>query len=293
MARSPKPVRLAAAGIRFAPEYHRRIELLSVRLSALRAQREGFGVSRLAGGGQEFVGYRPYRPGEDLRMLDWSLIARLDRPYVRVTRREASERWALVVDTSASMGVGPPGKLQWAAEVACAVAALGLRAGVTVDVFLTSGRTLQARRQADLRGLLSFFEAERAKGGRGLMDWIGPKRLAPDVGRVFLFGDFVDGDPEPLRSLLRRGRELALLQVLAPLELSPPANGAVEWADPEGASRVTLAVDGASRADYEVRLRACVEALETFARRHGSSHRCWSSATPFEDAVRALSVTPN
>ncbi|MDA1265673.1 MAG: DUF58 domain-containing protein, partial [Planctomycetota bacterium] len=120
-------------------DYLRRVEQLTLRLAATKERREGAGSAAVVGAGEEFVGYRPYRDGEDLRGLAWDLLARLDRPYVRVTRREAAERWSVLLDTSASMAVGPPGKLQVAAEVVGALASLALRGGAAVEVAASDG----------------------------------------------------------------------------------------------------------------------------------------------------------
>ena len=85
-------IELPCPGVAFPPEFVGRLERLSHRVSTARQRREGAGGLRLTGAGEEFVGYRPYRIGEDLRRLDWDLFARLDRPYVRVRRREARRR---------------------------------------------------------------------------------------------------------------------------------------------------------------------------------------------------------
>ena len=118
---------LPCPDVHLGKEYLRRLERFSLRFAAGLERREGAGRAGLLGAGEEYVTSRPYRPGEDLRHLDWDLLARLDRPYIRVSRREAAESWSLWIDTSASMGVGPPGKLQMAAEVAGGIAAAGLR----------------------------------------------------------------------------------------------------------------------------------------------------------------------
>src|SRR5262249_34167570 len=110
--RARPPVPLPSPGGRFAPDLLARVGRLGARLASLRERREGAGRARLFGAGEEFVGHRPYQTGEDLRALDWNLLARLGRPFVRVAAREASEHWAVCLDTSASMGVGVPGKLQ-------------------------------------------------------------------------------------------------------------------------------------------------------------------------------------
>ena len=66
--------------VRFPADFVSRLGAFAAQLSATR-EREEVGRRRtLQGEGQEFVGHRPYRPGEDLRKLDWDLYARVDRP---------------------------------------------------------------------------------------------------------------------------------------------------------------------------------------------------------------------
>jgi len=280
-------------GVAFGADFTRRLERFVLRIAAARERREGSGRGALAGGGDEFVGYRPYRSGEDLRALDWSLFARLDRPYVRVTRREASERWSLFVDTSASMGVGPPGKLQSAAEVTCALVCLGLRMGARVQVVpshVPAGARgeMVVRRKPDLPALLAFCEAQRAEGSRGLAELLKERRPPAEAGRVFLIGDLFDLDAAEVLGLARRGRELFCAQILAPVELTPPALGSVEWCDPEGTGRLAIDVDEHQVAAYERELHERLEGWRILAARHGFGHGTFHSDMPFEDIVRSL-----
>jgi len=288
---------LPHAEVRFPPDFVRRLERLVLRVSAARERREGAGNAALAGAGDEFVGYRPYRPGEDPRPIDWSLFARLDRPYVRVMRREAAEHWSVHVDTSASMAAGPPGKLQRAAEVACALAAVGLRVGARVQLFATGAESpgptggakpaqMRVRRQADLPSLFAFFEGRAAHGARGLGELFSTRRPPHEAGRVFLLGDLLDAPPQAVAGWMRRGRELALAQLLAPVELDPPESGAVEWWDPEDGTRLAFELDARSSSAYRRRLEATCEAWETFARRHGLRYGCFDTRHSFEDVAR-------
>lgn len=66
----------------------------------------GTDVSRFVGAGLEFAKSRPYEPGDSMRMIDWRVTARLGKPFVK--EHETLKRTAIhiVVDTSASMGVG-------------------------------------------------------------------------------------------------------------------------------------------------------------------------------------------
>lgn len=287
--RASEDLRVPFPGVAFAGDYVRRLERLTVRLASARERREGRGSAALAGAGEEFVGYRPYRPGEDLRDLAWDLLARLDRPYVRVTRRESAERWAILLDTSGSMGVGPPGKLQVAAEVAGALACIGLRSGASVELRASDGAPpLVARRPTDLGAALGFLAERRAGGAAGLEALLGSARPAAECGRVVLIGDLLDLAPHRVTGLRGPGRELYCLQVLAPLELAPPRDTAVEWLDPEGEGRASRQLDAAALEAYERALEARLGAWDELAARHGFTHRVHPSARPFEDAVRAL-----
>src|SRR6516162_38990 len=60
------------------------------------------------GSSTEFIEHREYRRGDELRSIDWRVMARTDRLYVKVHEMESNMRVHLVVDTSASMRVPPP-----------------------------------------------------------------------------------------------------------------------------------------------------------------------------------------
>jgi uncharacterized protein (DUF58 family) len=283
--------------VHFPPGFVRRLEQLVAREHALREREEGAGRGRRAGAGEEFVGHRPYGPGEELRHLDWNLLARLDRPFVRVHRREAGERWAILLDTSASMGLGRPGKLQLAAEVATGLAFVGLRGGATTRVWVARNggvATFGLRRRSDLARWLAFLESLRAEGAAGPSAILGDARLA-GAARVFVVGDLLDLRPTDVLGLARAGRDLDVVQILAPHELAPDATpgaaqGDVTWLDPETGERLEVALEPGVRLRYERALESRLEAWSATCARHRVVHGTWSSATPFEDVVqRALS----
>lgn len=278
--------------VHFEDDYLRRVDALHARLAAVRLRREGGGRASIVGPGEDFVGYRPYSPGEDLRRLDWNLLARLDRPYVQVRRRDAEEVWAVLVDTSASMGVGPPGKLQRAAECAGALACLGQRYGAEVRLCASSGdegppAQLQLRARDDPRTVLRFLEEQRAEGSGGLARLVASPFMFAEAGRLFAIGDLFDLEPPGLLRLLRGGRSVGALQLLAPIELEPEG-GAVEWWDPEGSGRLCLSVDGGALSRYEALLDASLERWRNLTSRHGLSFVCRSTRSPFEGTVRDL-----
>ncbi len=276
--------------VRFEGDFLARLGAFARRLSAARERREGAGSSGLFGVGAEFVGYRPYRPGEDLRLFDWNLFARHKRPFVRVSRREASEHWAVLLDTSASMGVGVGrGKLQAAAELATAIAALGSLIGADVQLW-TSGalRGFRLRRWAELTGWMRFLEDEEAAGERGLAALVGEGARFRKAGRLFLVGDFFDLEPRDVGRLARRGRELFALRVVAHEELVAHGLDGAELVDPETGERLVVHVDADAESAYDRRLEALFGRWRTTAARQRIRYGVASARTPFEDVLREV-----
>jgi uncharacterized protein (DUF58 family) len=287
----------AAARARLTGAYISRLEAF-VRRQAGRAERgplAGRGSAR--GAGDEFAGYRPYRSGEDARHLDWALYARLEQPFVRVHRREAGERWLVALDTSGSMGLGAPGKLQLAAEVALALAAIGQRIGASSELLaLRSDGTLLRRtfaRRQDLPDWIAALESlestpDSARGLRELLPQCAQRRRRD--ARLFALGDFLDLEPGILRGLERPGLAIDLAQILAPHEIAPGGLGlgAARWADRESGAQLSTALVGEALARYAVALQRREESWRRAAQRHGMAWSAWSSAAPFEDVAAAL-----
>jgi uncharacterized protein (DUF58 family) len=104
------------------------------------------------GPGVEFHDYRPYAPGDDARALDWKVLGRTDRLYIRRHQRLAEMRVHLLIDCSRSMHFdgsaphrnpstdrqGPPTKLRVACELAACLAYLAVRQGDRVGLTLST-----------------------------------------------------------------------------------------------------------------------------------------------------------
>ncbi len=268
--------------VSFEPDFLARLERFSARIAAARGRSQEFGARSARETGHDFVGYRPYQLFDDPRRIDWNAYARLDRALVKVTRREAGERVLLELDASASMGAGPPGKLQRAAEVACALAALAVRERSSAHVVVLSGREggreLVVDRAARLHELMTMLEATEAFG-----EDEPPRPVRPRSDRRVVISDFAGRRPAEFTG--RGGTHL--VRILAPHELGLASDGAVEWVDPEQGGRLALEIDAAARERYGVELEAELErwraALAPTPRVRHSVH---SSASAFEDIVR-------
>nr|AAP58544.1 conserved hypothetical protein [uncultured Acidobacteriota bacterium] len=72
----------------------------------IRDQRVGAYQSPLRGAGFDFDEHQPYRPGDDVRRIDWNVTARLGVPFVRHTHAEREMNVVVVMDVSRSMALG-------------------------------------------------------------------------------------------------------------------------------------------------------------------------------------------
>lgn len=285
--------------VRFAPTFMGRLGLLVGRLRALHARREGVGTARLAGGGEEFVGHRPMRDGEDVRQIDWNLFARFDQPFVRVFEREAAESWLVMLDTSASMDVGRTdgagaSKLQLAAELVMGLAALAAEAGARLTLQTSCGQSFVVRRARDqsaLRRKLEGLGAPQAGFEIGLGELAARARLTPRTGRVIVVGDLFDLEPRSVLELGAPGRELVVIRVLAIEELAPTrflfggGETRVELEAVEEDERRLIVDFDAARA-YERALEVELESWQSILLRHRVLWRLAEAGeTPFEQVL--------
>ena len=72
----------------------------------IRNQRVGPYQSPLRGSGFDFDEHQSYRPGDDVRRIDWNVTARMDAPFVRHTHAERELNVMIAMDVSRSMDLG-------------------------------------------------------------------------------------------------------------------------------------------------------------------------------------------
>lgn len=126
----------------------------------------GTDSSRFVGAGLEFAKSRPYEPGDSLRMIDWRVTARLGKPFVKEHETLKRTGIYILVDTSASMGVGstPLTKHDLAVWIAATIGLVGQRR--LSPVALVGGGERRTRLVPSLRSsdLWQALEPLRAPG---------------------------------------------------------------------------------------------------------------------------------
>jgi uncharacterized protein (DUF58 family) len=204
---------------------------------ATRGATAGTHKSRLRGSSAEFTEYRAYRQGDDPRRLDWKLLARTDRAFVRITNERATLPTLFILDASASMNFPAEREGKWSEAVAIAVGLAGVAHAAGDPIALAvAGPTVRRIPFRARQGAVN--EMARTLGQ---IEPAGTSSLAPllrqpgRAARIVLLTDLL-GDADPTlraaRQLLITSVDVVLVHLVAPEELDPPA-GTVLAEDPE------------------------------------------------------------
>ena len=214
--------------------------------------------ARSRGVAPEFAEYRPYRQGDDPRRLDWKLLARSDKAFIRLAPDHAVLGTTFVVDASASMAfpVGSDGKWAMAKHLAVGLAAVAHASADPVGmVVATAGgaRRVEPRTRAGVvADLARTLDAITPSGSAPLAPLVAGAR-----NRCVVITDCL-GDFDAMRAALARhharGGEAHLLHVVARAELEPGAAGMLA-VDPEDAACERPLVEE-TRAAYAERFAA-------------------------------------
>ena len=285
-----------------APVFADPAALMRIRSLELRARTvvEGFwkGLHRSPrhGFSAEFAEYRQYVPGDDIRYLDWKVLGKRDKSYIRKFREETNLRCHLLLDLSRSMayGSGSYTKLEYGRTLAA-----------TLAVFL--------HQQGDEIGLLTFDEVardflpprQRAGHLHAILAALGRPALGKSAalhapveailsrgrmrGLAFVISDFLtplDELKAPLSALAACGHDVTLFQTLDPAEIHFTFDSSVNFEDLES-GRVIPADPSQVRAGYLKKFAAHQDGLKTLCDTLGIIHHLLPSDQPLETALHA------
>jgi uncharacterized protein (DUF58 family) len=224
---------------------------------------------RRSGTGDEFWQYRPFLPGDSLRMVDWRRSARSDGHFVREREWQAAQSVTLWVDRARSMAFSGDRarapKADRARLLALAVAVLLLRGGERVGLSGLEHPPRSGRAQMDR---LAMALADDGEADYGAPD---PTGMVAH-GRAVFLSDFL-GDMTGVERALTvasdRGVGGALVQVLDPAEEDFPFDGRTIFESMGGGLRHETMKAGELRQRYRARLAERKARLDALARAAG------------------------
>lgn len=247
----------------------------------------------------EFTEHRAYQPGDEPRYLDWRMLARSDRLFVKQFEEETNLRAMILLDASRSMGwrgaENRLTKLDYAQRLAAAVGLILLR-------------------QRDATGLITFDEAvreivpARVKAGQwrrlvhGIVGTAGGSGTAAEAalrqvtsllvrrGLVVLLSDLLfdrDLALTALRYLRHRGHQVVVFHLMDPAERELSGPPEARFKDPETSASLVVRPRELARA-YRETVRREIAAWRGACRRHGIAYHDVTTDQPFGLALRRL-----
>src|SRR5689334_20656221 len=220
-----------------------------------RSPRKGFSV--------EFAEYRPYQPGDDLRYIDWKIVARSDRWVVKQYEEETNLRASIVLDVSRSMawsGASLRGreggetsgltKLAYAEQLAAALSLLLLRQRDAVGLVRFDDQVRTAipprARSGQWRRLVAALDdpgTGRASSAPTALEQAA--RLINRRGLIVLISDLlmdIPGVQQAIRGLRAAGHDVTVLHLMDPAERDLPLTGEALFVDPESQLEVPATI---------------------------------------------------
>lgn len=239
----------------------------------------------------EFADFREYAEGDDLRHLDWNVLARLGHPVTKTYRDEEDLAVHLLLDCSHSMSFGNPSKWETARSLAAALGFVALTAG---DALFPRWLGVRKQPPSVIRGRSGYHR---------LASWLssvepnGTDQIDDDVrmfagsgartGLVILVTDALQpGMASSLRLLAGRGHEVWLVQVLSETELNPDLEGDLRLLDSENSSIAEVTINSFTLSEYRSNLDEHNTRLRDEVNRTGGKSTLVVSGTPLADVTK-------
>lgn len=279
----------------FDADFQRRLQRL-----VLVARRSGGGrplgqhPGTRAGSGIAFAEHRAYAPGDDFRHIDWHAFGRLRRLLIRRFEQEEDLSVWLLVDRSASMGVGAPPKLRQAKRVAAALAYLSLSRLDRVSVVGLGGAqpTLPpGRGRGHIFRVLDFLRQLPCEGRTDLATSLGQVAAGRRTGGLaVVLSDMFDpaGFARGLDALRFAKCDVIVVHVTDAADAELPELGALCLRDAETGVHRTLTMTRGLAERYVRRYRAHLASVERHCGQHGMLWCPVPANAPVDEAVLAL-----
>ncbi len=285
------------AGSLLTPDAMRRLSALALRSRyVVEGSRAGQHASPLKGASVEFADHRTYVKGDNLRQLDWKVLGRTERLYVKQFREETNLRVHILLDVSGSMAFRAGGRPTKHAYGCGLAAALGYIITVQQDSLglCAFDRVVRAELPArsgsrHFRFFLDELARHEPQGGTdtGFALHALAERLARR-GLVILISDLFDDADTIFRALAhfrKKRHDVIVFQVLDPAELELDVPRGSELVDLETGEKMEVDADLVRR-EYKRVLGEVIARCRENCARLGVDHRLVSTAEDREDFVR-------
>ncbi len=252
----------------------RRIEIRTNRL--VNEMLAGQYQSVFKGRGMAFDEVRQYMPGDDIRLIDWKVSARMNDVYIKLFVEEREMTVMLLVDMSGSgdFGTAEQSKREVAAEMAALLAFSAIKNNDRVGLIIFTDRVekfVPPKKGSKhvlrvITEILSFEPEGRGTDLRSALEYLGHVSRHKSV--AFLFSDFQDSDYEQSLKIAHRRHDLIPVVIADPMEERLPSLGVLMMQDLETGRVVAFDTSPSQRAMYHRRVAQIRQWREAMFRRY-------------------------
>ncbi len=236
-------------------------------------RQQGERGSSFIGRGVDFADYRPYQPGDDLRLVDWNVFSRLETILVRLFHEDRNLSVQVCIDASGSMKYGEPRKIDYAGALGAALALVGLLNRDEVTLGCAGGSAPISVVRGENKGafgrILRYLELVEPEGIEDPIRALKAQVRGAKPDRLFYLSDMLK-EPKSMDRLLRRlsavARRPVLLHVLGDHELRPDLRHAQRVIDDETGDEVPIPGGRAAEKRYAEALAEYLEEVQARCR---------------------------
>ncbi|MBT5469226.1 MAG: DUF58 domain-containing protein [Nitrospina sp.] len=233
-----------------SPELLQRIKNIQVKTNYMVNDiMAGEYVSAFKGRGMEFSEVREYQPGDDVRLIDWNVTARMNQPFIKEFIEERELTLMLLVDVSSSGSFGSEQKMknEIAAEVASILAFAAIKNNDKIGLIIFSDKIehyIPPKKGKGhiwniIRTILSFQPEGKGTNLSLPLEYL--LKIQKKKATTFLISDFQDDHYESQLKLARQRFDIVAINIIDPREETLPNVGMVYLEDSETGK--TLLVD--------------------------------------------------
>ena len=233
-----------------SPELLQRIKAIQVKTNYLVNDiMAGEYVSAFKGRGMEFSEVREYQPGDDVRLIDWNVTARMNQPFIKEFKEERELTLMLLVDVSSSGEFGSAGKLknEISAEIASILAFVAIKNNDKIGLIVFSDKiehTIPPKKGKAhiwniIRTILNFKPEGKGTNLSLALEYL--LNIQKRKATAFLISDFQDINYETKLKLAKQKHDLIAISITDQREETLPNVGLIQLEDAE--SGETLLVD--------------------------------------------------
>ena len=193
------------------------------------------------GRGMMFSEVREYQPGDDIRLIDWNVSARVGTPFVKIFEEERELTVYMVVDVSGSgrYGTVEKMKMELGTEIAAVLGFSAIKNNDKVGVLLFSNEVekyIPPKKGKShilrvIRELLYYKPKFRGTSINSALDFL--LKVAKHRSVVFLISDFVDSNYWTSLKMVNKKHDIIGIRLYDPSEAELPDLGLVKVMDPE------------------------------------------------------------